>query len=44
MAKNVVRDIGRMTYSLPMVKPGWKKSGAGGYAQISDCYVMYLLC
>ena len=19
-------------------------SGAGGYAQISDCYVMYLLC
>ena len=21
-----------------------KKSGAGGYAQISDCYVMYLLC
>ena len=20
------------------------KSGAGGYAQISDCYVMYLLC
>ena len=21
-----------------------KKTGAGGYAQISDCYVVYLLC
>ena len=28
----------------PLVDLKKKISGAGGHAQISDCYVMYLLC